>query len=102
MKRQPGGISALITVSSTLTRGVTLPRPGQLLVLGGCYWRATLVHAARFNVWTTLSDAFKASNLFALFGDRLLQGGDLGKQFDQQSLKLWTSLARKKARGGST
>ena len=63
---------------------------GSLLVFAGCYRRATLVYAARFNVWTTLQ-TFQTSNLFALFGDRLLQGGDLGKQFDQQSLKLWTA-----------
>src|ERR1700733_15289122 len=70
--------------------GCDLTPAGSLLVFGGWYRRATLVHAARFNVWTTLQ-TFQTSNLFALFGDRLLQGGDLGKQFDQQSLKLWTA-----------
>src|SRR4249920_104311 len=65
--------------------GCDLAPAGPLLIFGGFSWRGTLVHAARFNVWTTLQ-TFQTSNLFALLGDGLLQGGDLGEQFDQQSL----------------
>jgi hypothetical protein len=53
-------------------------------------WRGTLVHAARFNVGTALQ-AFQTSDLFALFGDDLLQGGDFTEQVNQQSFKLRTA-----------
>ena len=49
--------------------------------------RGALVHAARFDVRAAL----QARDLFALFGDRLLQCGDLAKQVHQQGFKLWTA-----------
>jgi hypothetical protein len=52
--------------------------------------QGAFVHAARFDVWTALQ-TFQTSDLFALFGDGLLQGGDFTEQFNQQSLKLRTA-----------
>src|SRR5271165_125462 len=63
---------------------------GPLLIFGGSRWRGAFVHAARFNVGAALQ-TFQTSNLFALFGNCLLQDGDLAQQFKQQRLKLWTA-----------
>ena len=51
---------------------------------------SALVHAARLDVRAALH-AFEARDFFALFGDRLLQCGDLAEQVHQQGLKLWTA-----------
>ena len=63
---------------------------GPPLVFTGFRWRGAFIHAARFNVGATLQ-TFQTGNLFAQFGDGLLQGGHLAQQFNQQSLKLWTA-----------
>ena len=47
-----------------------------------------LLHAARFDVGPTLQ-AFQARDLFALFGDRLLQCRNLAEQCLQQGFELW-------------
>ena len=62
---------------------------GTFLVFGGLRWRGAFVHAARFDVGAAFK-AFQTGDVFPLFGDGLLQQGDLSKQFNQQSLKLWT------------
>ena len=81
----------MITFSSTTDPGRDLaPATSSFSFLWVLLAAAAFVHAARFNVWATLQ-TFQTGNLFALFGDGLLQGGDFGKQFDQQSLKLWTA-----------
>src|ERR1700684_3685860 len=53
-----------------------------------------LVHAARFDRGATLQ-AFQAGDLFALFANDRFQGGNLSKQFNQQSLKLGTAQSGK-------
>ena len=63
---------------------------GSLLIFSGFRWRGTLVHADRFNVWTALQ-TFQTGDFLAQFGDGLLQRGEFSEQFDQQSLKLWTT-----------
>src|SRR5476651_1617629 len=52
-----------------------------LPMFGGFRWQGAFVHATRFDVWTTLQ-TFQTSDLFALFGDGLLQGGDFTEQFN--------------------
>ena len=90
LKTDPGGTSIPITFSSTLTRGLILPRPRRFASGIGFAGAVPLVHAARFDVRAALQ-AFQARDLFVLFGDRLLQCGDLGEQFHQQGFKLWTA-----------
>ena len=80
----------LITFSSTVTRGVTLPRPRRFSGLIALRRLGALVHAARSDVWTTLQ-AFQTRDLFAQFGGNLLQRGDFTKQFQNQSFKLCTA-----------
>jgi integrase len=90
LKTDPGGVSTRITSSSTLTRGVTLPRPGCC----PCFWGfggvvPFSVPTARLDVRAAFQ-TFLPGDLFALFGDRLRQGGDFTEQFAQQRFKLCT------------
>ena len=50
--------------------------------------RGAFLHTARLDVRAALQ-TFQPGDLFALFGDRLLQGGDFTEQSNQQSFKLW-------------
>jgi hypothetical protein len=53
--------------------------------------RGAFLHTARLDVRAALQ-TFQPGDLFALFGDRLLQGGDFTEQSNQQSLRLcWLS-----------
>src|SRR5271165_1916366 len=70
--------------------GCDLAPAGPLLMFSGFRWRGTLVHAARFYVWTTLQ-AFQTGDFFPQFSDGLREGGDFTEKVNQQSLKLWTA-----------
>ena len=50
--------------------------------------RGAFLHTARLDVRAALQ-TFQPGDLFVLFGDRLLQGGDFTEQSNQQSFKLW-------------
>ena len=58
--------------------------------------RGSFFHAARFDVRATFQ-TFQPGDLFALFGDRLLQGGNFTEQPNQQSFKL---CAGQRGQGG--
>ena len=55
----------------------------------GLRWLGTFFHAARPDSRASFQ-AFQTRVLLAQLTDNLFQGGDFAKQFNQQSLKLWT------------
>src|SRR5208283_5376100 len=59
--------------------------------------RGSFLHTARLDVRAALQ-TFQPGDLFALFGDRLLQGGDFAEQLNQQSFKLCTGQPGKGGR----
>src|SRR3954451_25063670 len=60
------------------------------LLFGGLRRLRRLIHAARFDGRTALQP-FQTGDLFTLLANNLFQGGNLAKQLNQQSLKLWTA-----------
>ena len=92
MKREPAGpAAALITWSSMMTRGVTLPRNRRFARLHGL---RRFVHAARFDGRAALQ-TLQSGELCSLLADNLLQGGNLAAQFNHQRFKLWAAQSLK-------
>jgi len=81
-------------------RGDLAPAP-PIRPLIGLRWLGAFVHAARPDL-RTLLEAFQTRVLLAQFNDNLFQGGDLAKQFHQQSFKLWTAQCGKTGGAGTS